>query len=715
MIEHFSNGNPEKTDVEGKELVALPRNALVTGFRFPVDFEKLGTLIDCIGMFGSAGASTWRKRIFLRVLKEKGIDMSKAFNPQFDKPGEWEQNAVENAEKEAYHLNHDKVLAMGITPESAGRSGYASKLEAGMAAITVILTGQKFGMYLGKTSSTDEFDPAVRARRELELRISDIEKTFPGLKNIIEFFLEGDEEAGITQLAEWAVDQLLNGTTDRVELPEVSHMLVQNVLLTGTSGDTFDPPKTRKKLTEQLAGLNVPYFDTFVPKNVDGTESYGPQEALKEAVHKSQSAVILHSITNEAPSLGAIAETGWLITEAYIKGQAIGVYFDEKEYVGDDATAEKYKGKEDEYKTLIADANRARKSLSALLKAFSERFPGLVYVADSPEALVEFGQSQLESMRKNTKAPNTLLERFRKSRTRLPEAFVQGTPVPEGVKRGDVPTEFVPWSVAYPEYDPLILMTGNDVDTTPAGMLGAGEKPKWANEWTGFFAQDPEVLADIKKRVEIGNKMHDLYREGREAEIKETFTSDEIKVAIVSFTSKLEIQPDGGVHFPYGRTGVHGTMLGKFGPNLAADSIILRKVGTEAVDADDSKVDRKEIKGKKWARITPDLLNSLYASHGELVRLALSSDPALMNESMEVLLIQRSDGQWGIPGGMVDPGESTSAAAKRELEEETGEKDTDMSKGRVVYRGVVDDERNGDLSWMETEARVLVIKSKDIV
>jgi len=39
----------------------------------------------------------------------------------------------------------------------------------------------------------------------------------------------------------------------------------------------------------------------------------------------------------------------------------------------------------------------------------------------------------------------------------------------------------------------------------------------------------------------------------------------------------------------------------------------------------------------------------------------------------EILLMQRSDnGQWGLPGGHVEPGESVAAAVAREVQEETG-------------------------------------------
>jgi ADP-ribose pyrophosphatase len=70
--------------------------------------------------------------------------------------------------------------------------------------------------------------------------------------------------------------------------------------------------------------------------------------------------------------------------------------------------------------------------------------------------------------------------------------------------------------------------------------------------------------------------------------------------------------------------------------------------------------------------------------------------------SLEALLIQRKSDQWAIPGGMIDPGESASTAAMRELKEEAGISATTSGKTWELYRGYVDDPRNTDNSWMET-------------
>ena len=44
----------------------------------------------------------------------------------------------------------------------------------------------------------------------------------------------------------------------------------------------------------------------------------------------------------------------------------------------------------------------------------------------------------------------------------------------------------------------------------------------------------------------------------------------------------------------------------------------------------------------------------------------------ILNEQNEVLLQKRHDGHWGLPGGLMDLGESFEQVAKREVFEETG-------------------------------------------
>lgn len=134
---------------------------------------------------------------------------------------------------------------------------------------------------------------------------------------------------------------------------------------------------------------------------------------------------------------------------------------------------------------------------------------------------------------------------------------------------------------------------------------------------------------------------------------------------------------------PFGRTGmIERGLLGKWGPNHAADPIVTRW--------------KRDASGKKVLHPT-------------------SGKPIL-----QFISIRRKDsGEWAIPGGMVDAGEKVSQTLKREFGEEAMNSLTLPAKeskavekavanlfkhGVEVYRGYVDDPRNTDNSWMETMA-----------
>ena len=126
--------------------------------------------------------------------------------------------------------------------------------------------------------------------------------------------------------------------------------------------------------------------------------------------------------------------------------------------------------------------------------------------------------------------------------------------------------------------------------------------------------------------------------------------------------------PDGKPRNPAGRTGMIGRgLLGKWGPNYAADPIVTR------------------------------------------------FDPT--TSKLQMVAIQRVDTEdWAIPGGMVDAGEHVSVTLRREFYEEAqnleGEQaehikeklDALFKKGERVFVGYVDDPRNTDNAWMETSA-----------
>lgn len=115
---------------------------------------------------------------------------------------------------------------------------------------------------------------------------------------------------------------------------------------------------------------------------------------------------------------------------------------------------------------------------------------------------------------------------------------------------------------------------------------------------------------------------------------------------------------------PVGRTGMTGRgLLGKWGPNLAADPIVTC---------------RSPVTGQLY-----------------------------------MVAIKRGDtGDWAIPGGMVDDGELVSRTLMREFTEEAAENSGDMKRvleeifhkdrATTIYKGYVDDPRNTDNAWMET-------------
>jgi len=190
---------------------------------------------------------------------------------------------------------------------------------------------------------------------------------------------------------------------------------------------------------------------------------------------------------------------------------------------------------------------------------------------------------------------------------------------PEYPDRFPVPDDLAPWEKDYSDYHPPYYVSpvvlANDSTINPKG---------WA---------DPEDLSKLSA------------------------------VPVESLSGPLVVDDAGRPRNPCGRTGISGRgLLGKWGPNYAADPIITRinhRTGT-----------------------------------------------------VEMLAVQRKDnGQWAIPGGMVDKGEEVSRTLTRELREETGVV-LEMEGGWVVYRGYVDDPRNTDNAWMETTAKHLHLASE---
>ena len=77
-----------------------------------------------------------------------------------------------------------------------------------------------------------------------------------------------------------------------------------------------------------------------------------------------------------------------------------------------------------------------------------------------------------------------------------------------------------------------------------------------------------------------------------------------------------------------------------------------------------------------------DVTTKYFAADPTEVRVSVCVVVRRRENPREILLMQRSDnGHWGLPGGYVEPGESVTAAAVREVREETG---FEIELGRLV-------------------------------
>ncbi len=69
---------------------------------------------------------------------------------------------------------------------------------------------------------------------------------------------------------------------------------------------------------------------------------------------------------------------------------------------------------------------------------------------------------------------------------------------------------------------------------------------------------------------------------------------------------------------------------------------------------------------------TSDYINDLRKQIGNSLLLLPSVAAVITNEKNRILLQQKSDRQWSLPAGMIEPGETSAQAIVRETEEETG-------------------------------------------
>jgi|ERR1712130_145851 len=197
-------------------------------------------------------------------------------------------------------------------------------------------------------------------------------------------------------------------------------------------------------------------------------------------------------------------------------------------------------------------------------------------------------------------------------------------------------------------------------------------RPHVANEFVPFAVKCPDYHpTEFTNSFVFGAAWAD-----DEETKKITFNRIDGEVDRTSFTGIYDVV-DGRPRNPRGRTGITGRgNLGKWGPNHAADPIVTT-----------------------WKR-----------KDGEKVIHPATGKPILRFVS----IFRKKDSEWAIPGGMVDPGENISQTLKREFAEEALDSNNHPERKRTVeklfkcgikiYEGYVDDPRNTDNAWMETQA-----------
>ncbi|ODN05633.1 ADP-ribose pyrophosphatase, mitochondrial, partial [Orchesella cincta] len=211
----------------------------------------------------------------------------------------------------------------------------------------------------------------------------------------------------------------------------------------------------------------------------------------------------------------------------------------------------------------------------------------------------------------------------------------------------------------------------------PARVPIPDDKIEWSSRWEDY--SPPEFTTES---ILIGDK---------------DWADKELRLTDVGLWPKWN-QQDGGINRkshhgnyrtdndgyplnPAGRTGIKGRgSLGRWATNHAADCIITR-----------------------WKK------------HEDGSAVIIDGKPQLQF----IGIIRKDTGDSAFPGGMIDAGEDAMTAVKREFLEEvfSSEEATDderaaledslknvFMRGETVYKGYVDDRRNTDNAWIETEA-----------
>jgi hypothetical protein len=319
--------------------------------RIEADPSKLSSEV---GLFGTCGSpeSTHRQDIFIPRLVKREVPY---YNPQVA-AGAWRP---EMADEEADHMAKGAVIAFTISAET---QGYASLAEGGWAILSALLRNQKLGMFTETNSDMSAED--LRIRNIFKSFVLDMHKDYPV------FHLENDLEGLATWAAITAQDYLaLNGSqiSEKRVLDLPTNVDTQPIV--GIFGTSNPNAQWKKDMKSNFSAQEIDFFDSY-KENWDAE-----RDISVETTHKLRDKVLLQIIDSETESYGSLAESGLLALSAFIRGQAYGLYI------------------EDHPSEPTSDTNRARKLVRAHIQKLNEQFPGLVYLAESPEDLTQFAIS----------------------------------------------------------------------------------------------------------------------------------------------------------------------------------------------------------------------------------------------------------------------------------------------------------------------------------